>query len=426
MNNRINNTVEKYNMLSQGDRVLAAVSGGADSMLLLSYLLSVRKRYGITVEAAHIEHGIRGEESVADAEFVEEFCRENGVNFHLLSIDAVNEARRLKTGVEEYSRNRRYEFFNSIPCDKIATAHNRTDNAETVLFRLTRGTGLKGACGIPAVRGKIIRPLIEIGSAEIRSYCGENGIEYRVDSTNSDSSYSRNYIRNTVVPKLERLNPEFEEALTAFISDVNEDYDFIEKTADNAYGSICCEGRLCLSDLRKYDNAVIKRVIIRYFSERNIQLDRIHLCSILELIRRTGKIQLSGDYYAVSDKEYLRFADFGGDKNDCLFVSKILKISEFDKKGVDFYCDCDKIIGTVKIRGRIEGDTVRPAGRGCTKTLKKLFNEMKIPQELRNSAIIVADSVGVIGVIGCCVDERVRVTPDTKNIFSLFKLPSED
>ena len=169
MNNRISNTIRKYNMLSSGDTVLVGVSGGADSMLLLDFFVKNRDKLNIKVKAAHIEHGIRGKTSVDDADFVKSYCENNKVEFHLLSIDAISEAAVLGQGVEEYSRNRRYEFFESIACDKIATAHNLSDNVETVLFRLIRGTGLKGACGIPPVRGRIIRPLIEISADDIRA-----------------------------------------------------------------------------------------------------------------------------------------------------------------------------------------------------------------------------------------------------------------
>ena len=429
MNNKIidiiDNTIEKYGMLSQGDRVLVAVSGGADSMLLLNFMISIKDKYGLTIAAAHIEHGIRGQESVDDAVFVENFCNEHHIEFHKLSIDAVNEAKALKIGVEEYSRKRRYEFFDSISCDKIATAHNLSDNVETVLFRLSRGTGLKGVSGIPAVRGKIIRPLLKLSSEDIRQYCFENNIAYRTDSTNESNDYSRNYIRNVIIPQFENLNPDFEGAAASFINDINEDIAFIEKAVNDAYNDSYQDGKLSLEILLKYDIAIVKRVIYRYFLSYNIKLDRAHIYSALELTRKTGRVQISGNYFAVSDKKYLRFADFTDKENDFLFVSEVLRIFEFDKKGVDFYCDYDKIIGTVKIRSRRAGDAVRPANRGCKKTLKKFFNELKIPQEKRNSVGIVTDDEGVIGVIGYCVDERVKVDPGTKNILSV-RLPSED
>ena len=419
MNNRINNTIDKFNMLSAGDRVLVGVSGGADSMLLLNHLISVRNIYGITVAVAHIEHGIRGRESIADAAFVEEFCRNNNIEFHCLSIDAVNEAEKQKMGVEEYSRKRRYAFFDSIPCDKIATAHNLSDNVETVLFRLARGSGLKGVCGIPPVRGKIIRPLIEISSADIRAYCKARNIAYRIDSTNSSADYTRNYIRNTVIPDFEKVNSEFEHSISSFINDVNEDMEWIISQTEQAYNAVLHNDMLSIGLLSQFHIAIKKRIIIKYFSNYNISLDRVHLGNVLDLIEKRGKVQIKGDFYAVSDGEYLRFADFSPNENRFSFVSEILKISEFDAKGVDFYCDYDKIIGKAEIRTRKEGDTICPANRGCTKSLKKLFNELKIPQEMRSSVGVISDDKGVIGVIGYCVDDRVKADSGTQNILSV-------
>ncbi|MGN1202352.1 MAG: tRNA lysidine(34) synthetase TilS, partial [Eubacterium sp.] len=293
------------------------------------------------------------------------------------------------------------------------------DNAETLLFRLARGTGLKGAGGIPAVRGKIIRPLIELSSAEIREYCNSNNIIYRTDSTNKCNNYTRNYIRNEILPKFKEINPGFETAFSCFMSDANDDIDFIEKCADEAYERSFCDNKLRKDMLAKYDSAVSKRVVLKYFSNYNISLDRLHLNEIMKLTEKTGKIQICSNYFAASDKDYLRLAVFGTKTNDCSFVSEILKISEFDSKGVDFYCDYDKIIGQVKIRRREAGDIISPANRGCSKSLKKLYNELKIPQEMRSSVGVMADEQGVIGVIGYCVDERVKVDRSTKKILSV-------
>ena len=221
MNNKVLKTVKKYNMLSKGDRVLIGVSGGADSIALLEFFVSVKEKYDLDICVAHIEHGIRGEDSVNDAEFVKNYCKKLGVNFYLKTIDAPNLAKKAKMGVEEYSRMARYDFFNTIECDKIATAHNLTDNIETLLFRLARGTGLKGACSIPAVREKIIRPFIEVSSGEIRKWCNDNNIPYRVDCTNSDSAYSRNLIRLEILPLFEKLNAHYQDNIENFISDVN-------------------------------------------------------------------------------------------------------------------------------------------------------------------------------------------------------------
>ncbi len=427
MIDKILKTVNKFNMLSPGNRVVAGVSGGADSMVLLSFLLYVREQLSLDITVAHIEHGIRGKCSVDDAQFVEEFCKKNNIKFRLLSIDAVHEAKRAKIGVEEYSRQKRYEFFHSIPCDKIATAHNLSDNEETLVFRLLRGTGLKGACGIPPVRGKIIRPLIEITSCEIRDYCADNGIEYRIDSTNYDSSYSRNYIRNEIISKFSVINSDYEHAINNFIISACEDEAVLDKLSRKAFDSCFKDGRLSVQLLKQYDNAIIKRVIIKFLSQHSVPINRICVEKVFALLQRScsSRTQLSGTVFALCDEAYLRIADFEKRNFKGSYVTEILNISEFNKKAVDFYCDYDKINGDFVIRGRLPHDTISPAGRNCTKTLKKLYNELKIPVEFRDSTAVVADDSGVVGIVGYCIDKRVVPDRNTKKILSV-KLPSED
>lgn len=425
MNNQAIKTVEKYNMLSNGDRVLVAVSGGADSMALLCFLLSIKDKYSLDICVAHIEHGIRSNESKADAEFVKNFCNKNNLKFYLKTIDAPKLAKKLGKGVEEVSREERYKFFDTIECDKIATAHNLTDNIETLIFRLARGTGLKGACSIPPVRGKIIRPLIEISSADIRTYCKQNNIEYRIDSTNFDDTYSRNLIRLNILPLLEKLNSDYQNNIANFISSINEDNSFIENRVLSVYDGVVTDSGIDILKIIKFDEAVRKRIIKLYFEKNGAKIDCFHLNEIEKLLYSSGKVQLLGDNFAVSAKGKLRLANLKKCTDCGEFVTEILNINEFKAKNIDFYCDCDKIIGSVTVRKRKAGDTVKPSGRGVTKTLKKLFNETAFPIEKRDDAIIVCDDDGIIGVIGICVDERVKVDKGTKRVYSI-KLPSED
>ena len=425
MNNKAINTVEKYNMLSKGDRVLVAVSGGADSIALLEFFISIKDKYDLSLCAAHVEHGIRGNESVSDALFVKDYCEKSGIKLYTKSINAPYLAKRAGMGVEEYSRKARYDFFSTIPCDKIATAHNLTDNVETLLFRLARGTGLKGACAIPPVRDKIIRPFIEISSAEIRAWCNDNNIPYRTDSTNKDDTYSRNLIRLQMLPIFERLNEGYQENINDFISDVNDDYSFIISQAKKAYNEAVVNNEIELSKLNLLDNAIKKRVIKLYFENNNVNLDRTHLKNVLDITEKSGKVQIKNNLYAVSAKGKIRIADLEKSLKKDEFVTEILNINEFKGENIDFYCDCDKIIGSVTIRKRLPGDSFKPAGRNVTKTLKKLFNETAYPIEKRNGDIVVCDDEGIIGIIGLCACDRVKKDCNTKNIF-IIKLPSED
>ncbi len=425
MNNKVLKTVKKYNMLSKGDRVLIGVSGGADSIALLEFFVSVKEKYDLDICVAHIEHGIRGEDSVNDAEFVKNYCKKLGVNFYLKTIDAPNLAKKAKMGVEEYSRMARYDFFNTIECDKIATAHNLTDNIETLLFRLARGTGLKGACSIPAVRGKIIRPFIEVSSGEIRKWCNDNNIPYRVDCTNSDSAYSRNLIRLEILPLFEKLNANYQDNIENFISDVNEDYAFIEDYVKSIYPKIVKNNEIDLPKLNELDLSIKKRILIMFFDENGYSLNRIHLQSVIDITLKSGKSQIKENVFAISAKGKIRLAKFNDLNKKDEFVTKILNIDEFKDKNIDFYCDCDKIVGNIIIRAKQAGDRIKPAGRNVSKTLKKLFNESAYPIEKRDKKIVVCDDFGIVGVIGLCADERVKVDCNTAKILTI-KLPSED
>lgn len=425
MNNKVLKTVKKYNMLSKGDRVLIGVSGGADSIALLEFFVSVKEKYDLDICVAHVEQGIRGEDSVNDAEFVENYCKKLGVNFYLKTIDAPNLAKKAKMGVEEYSRMARYDFFNTIECDKIATAHNLTDNIETLLFRLARGTGLKGACSIPAVRGKIIRPFIEVSSGEIRKWCNDNNIPYRVDCTNSDSAYSRNLIRLEILPLFEKLNANYQDNIENFISDVNEDYAFIDDYVKSIYPKIVKNNEIDLPKLNELDLSIKKRILIMFFDENGYSLNRIHLQSVIDITLKSGKSQIKENVFAISAKGKIRLAKFNDLNKKDEFVTKILNIDEFKDKNIDFYCDCDKIVGNIIIRAKQAGDRIKPAGRNVSKTLKKLFNESAYPIEKRDKKIVVCDDLGIVGVIGLCADERVKVDCNTAKILTI-KLPSED
>lgn len=425
--------VKKHNMLSDGDFVVVGVSGGADSMMLLNYLLKKREEYNLRILVANVEHGIRGKESVDDTEFVKEYCKSRNVEFKCIAINAIEEAKQNSMGVEEYSRMRRYEFFNSLSPDKIATAHNLSDNIETVLFRMSRGTSTKGLCGIPPVRGNIIRPLLICGGEEIRQACIADGIPFRIDSTNFDDAYSRNHIRQNIVPLFEKLNPSFESAASRMIDSINEDEQFVDGYVQNIYGDCIESGKIKVSKILSYDTAVQKRIVIKYLSSYNVSVDDLHLRGIIDLLKEKGKYQIANNDFLICEKGFLRYAKMNKtvDFSSVNVNKKIISGEEFLtnckllRKEFDFYCDCDKINGSIYVRERKTGDVISPSGRKCTKTLKKLFNELNINIEDRASVPVICDEVGVIGVYGYCVDERVKADSSTKNIL-LLKILLED
>lgn len=428
--NKIDKTVAKFHMLCEGDTVCVGVSGGADSMLLLSYLVARQKAYGITIICANVEHGIRGEESKLDTDFVRAFCRENEIAFECLEIDAPFEAKRSGMGVEEYSRKRRYEFFASIGADKIATAHNLSDNVETVLFRMARGTGTHGLCGIPPVRDNIIRPLIECSGEEIRTFCDSEGIPYVVDRTNFDTNYTRNFIRHEIIPKFLEINPSFELAVSRMINAVQEDAE-VADAMTNIYeqqNAIQYDiPAVSVRRLREVPVAVAKRMITRMAQQQGLALDEKHLNEVYDLLYRAGRYQIKGNLYAVSNAESLQFKTLQPKELAPKFYihAKVMALQDYRQhqkelnSQFEFFCDFQKLTGEVHVRKRLEGDKISPAGRNCTKSLKKFYNECQIPSDERFTVPVLYDECGVIGVVGYAVDERVKIDDGTNYIYAV-------
>ena len=222
--------IKKYNMLENCDRIVVGLSGGADSVCLLSVLNSLKAEYGFSLIAAHINHGIRGAEAQRDEESCKKLCEKLNVPLEILHADIPKLSKQQGIGEEECGRIVRYDFFRSLAGKrgKIATAHNLNDNAETLLLNLVRGAGSKGACGIPPVRDNIIRPLIETDRESIEKYCQENNLQYVTDSTNLECEYSRNKIRIKVLPTLCEINQNAVGALSGFSLRMREQEAFLE------------------------------------------------------------------------------------------------------------------------------------------------------------------------------------------------------
>jgi tRNA(Ile)-lysidine synthase len=199
------------NLFNKGDVVAIALSGGKDSVCLFHLVLSCAKELDIEVKAINVEHGIRGQSSIDDSAFVNDFCSRLGIELKSYSVNVPEHVKKTGFSEEQSARILRYECFDNALmdgfCDKIATAHHLDDNVETVLFNLTRGTGLEGLCGIPDKRGRFIRPILTVSRAEIEEYCRSFGIEYVTDSTNLCDDYTRNKIRHKVIPILKEINP---------------------------------------------------------------------------------------------------------------------------------------------------------------------------------------------------------------------------
>lgn len=301
MENKAAETIRRYRMTESGDLIFAAVSGGADSMALLHFLHTRREELNISIAACHINHHLRGPESDRDEEFVRRFCEARRIPLTVCHLD-IPRARQKHESTEECARRERYRCFGGLP-GKTATAHTASDNAETVLLNLLRGTGTKGLCGIPPVRGKIIRPLLRCTRREIEKYCRENGVGYVTDSTNLSGQYTRNRIRQKIIPALTEFNPSLLEGLSRMTESVSADNAFLEKTARDAMQSCRTEGGYACSLLTGLDPAILARVISLILTENKIEPSHLRITECIRIVQNgKGKINLCRDRFALIRK----------------------------------------------------------------------------------------------------------------------------
>ena len=235
MIDKVRDTIKTQKMLSDGDFVLAAVSGGADSVSLLRLLCILKDEYSLTLAAAHINHGIRGDEALRDENFVKELCMDYGVPLYICHANVPFESKKTGESEEECGRRIRYEFLSEkAQGGKIATAHTLNDSLETIVFNLSRGSGLKGLCGIPPIRNNIIRPLSNCTREDVEEFCKNEGLSFMTDSTNIDDEYRRNFIRHNIIPRLNNLNPSLYSAVSRMIAQNRRDENFLETQTEIA------------------------------------------------------------------------------------------------------------------------------------------------------------------------------------------------
>lgn len=282
-------TIKNNNLINSGDKIVVGVSGGPDSLTLLTLLNKYKSKFNYEIIVAHVNHLIR-KDSTDDEQFVENYCKKNGIKFYCKRVNVQEIAKQQKKGEEEVGRNERYKFFDEIcekeNANKIAIAHNMNDNAETMLLNLIRGTGLNGLEGIQPSQynNRFIRPLINCNRNEIEDFCKENNLEPRIDSTNKENIYKRNIIRNKLIPFLKELNPNIIETLSRTSVIIAENNEFIQKEAQKNFNKITeLKSNLVEIDLKDFNKmpiAMRKAIIqlsidklngnIRNISKKNI------------------------------------------------------------------------------------------------------------------------------------------------------------
>ena len=392
MYNSLLSTIRQYSMIDPGDTVTCAVSGGADSMALLWSMYLLREKLDIHLQAAHFNHRLRGEESDRDEAFVREFCGRFDIPLFVGSAQVTPGPK----GLEAAARDARYAFFDTIP-GKIATAHTADDNAETLLMHLVRGTGLKGLGGIAPIRGRVIRPMLNVTRDQVVAFLEEYSVFYVEDSSNGTDAFLRNRLRHHVMPLLRQENPRLSQNLSAMAQRLREDEEALAVQADFSEG-------LYITLLTALPEAQQNRLICRFLQQCGVkEPDSDHISLVRSLAnsqKPSARASLPGGVTVV--RRYDRLALQSGETppesvelpcpGSVRFGSWEVRCEPAEQGTPGAVCPVGKLI----VRSRISGDNMRLSGG--TKSLKKMYIDRKIPADLRPFLPVVADDLGVLAV----------------------------
>lgn len=395
--------VRQYDLIRPEDRVIAAVSGGADSIALLFALYLLREEWGIRLEAAHFNHCLRGEESNRDARFVADFCARYEIPLHMGTEHVVPGEK----GLEAAARDARYRFLRTLP-GKVATAHTADDNAETVLMRLLRGTGLKGLGAIAPVSGNVIRPMLSVTRREVEAFLEEYALPHVEDSSNGEDAFLRNRIRHRIMPLLYGENPRIGENLSSMALNLRLDEDCLSGLASGPMPAI--------GELKALPAAIRRRYLERFLKESGVrEPEESHILQAESLLfhwNPSASMNFPGGIVIAREYDRLIRSDSRETLADYTLEEEIY-VQELDlwvtveeavslEQGEDVFTVQTR--GPLRLRARRAGDAI--ALGGGTRSLKKLFIDRKIPAPRRCRIPVVEDDDGILGVYGIGADRN--------------------
>ena len=434
---QIKGVIAEFGLFPPQGRVIVGLSGGADSMALTHFLVY---HTGLQVLAAHVNHGLRGAAADQDEEAVRRWCEENGIPLRVLHADVKRQAQERHLGFEECGREVRYAFFQELAdreTDRIATAHTLSDQVETVLLHLTRGAGLRGLCGIPPVRGKIVRPFLRITREQVETYCRFYHLPYVTDQTNADRGFARNRVRLDVVPALKAVNPALEREIAGMTARLARDEAYLQEEARRAVERAETPNGYSRTELAALPTAILVRALERILRfAGGAQPEGVHLEQAVEMVRAgrgslsaPGGIQLAvqGNTLFVAQKPLLPWRLPVTGETTRLPDGRMASLRKIHKKDLEnqnkfknlLFHNCinyDTITSKLFFRNRREGDRFRPAKRGVSKSLKKLFNEAKIEPLRRDRILLLEDGKEILWMEGFGPSERARVPKDAEQM----------
>lgn len=453
---KVLSTINKHNLIQKGDKIVLGLSGGPDSVCLLHVLNRLKKDFNIEIYAAHLNHQIRGIEAQKDALYVSKLCEDMGIIFFVKSINVPKYCENEGLSLEEGARKLRYEMFyeikDKIKANKIAIGHNLNDQAETVMMRIMRGTGLKGLKGIDYIRDNcIIRPILDVERNEIEEYCEAYNLNPRIDKTNLENIYTRNKIRLDLLPYMkDNFNSNVIESIVRMSNSLKSDNDYIEKEAEakfrevsnikeKGFVEINLDDFVCLHDAIKV--RVLRNSIKHILGDTNF-VDQRHIEDIMSLednskvnkmltlprnifvYRKKDSIILTNEEIVNEEIEFY----YNVPSNGFIKIKELKQIIETQVMSIDRYksmkldnsskgFDFNKVKGGIVIRSRRQGDKIKLAMG--SKKVKDLFIDLKIPREERCKIPIITDSEGITCVGDYKISENYKIDENTKEVLKI-------
>ncbi len=434
-------------LIQPGDKVLVALSGGPDSVFLLSFLKKFRNKFKIEIGAFHLNHNLRGKQADEDQKFCKIFCYKNKIKFYSAKKNIKLFSRKEKISVEEAGRIIRYEELNNCATknsfDKIATAHIIDDNTETVLLNLIKGTGLRGLTGIPVQRENIIRPILSVSKKEILEYLNRNKINYRTDETNLTSDFERNYLRNEIVPNLaNRLNPSLNNSVLRSSSVLKQYYDFLVDFINPQFEKIINdkrnEVRLNITFMNSIDKRLRGLFIQELLSKKfNLELSNENINSILGLLnKQTGrKINLENTIIVLRERDEILIKKKKADRiislklkpgdrkkintNTISIRQKAKNIIKLNNDSGTEFVDADKCKSVFELRNWKTADRFYPIGMKGTKKISDYLTDQKVSASERKNKLVLTNAGKIVWVVGYRIDDRFKITNKTKKVYEL-------
>lgn len=423
---RVASRNKKESLVENGDRIVVGFSGGPDSVFLVEMLLKLREKIDFDIVLVHINHLLRGEEAQRDEDFSINYGKSKGLKVFARKINITSLGKEKGLSLEEAGREARYSFYKEVleknNGNKIALAHNKDDQIETFMFRLTRGTGLSGLEGIATKRDRYIRPISEIYKSEIVNYLDENNISYCIDSTNLENEFTRNSIRIDLIPFIEkRYNPKFKDKIFSLIEEIRDINIFIEKEIEQfSYNET-----INIESILKFPKSIRGKILSKYLYKYGLEVNRKKISLIESILEKGGSQEISLDSQYILKKEYniLKIQKINLIKNNIEEVTFTIpnKIkygdyiieAEYVERGEQnkncFYTNL-KLGDTLIVRGRKDGDKIIPTGMKGEKKLKEIFINEKIGKEKRDSIPLIVHNGNIVWIAGVRGNEKYNST----------------